>query len=85
MFFQESPGTGGVPSVFVCLLLGNCDLFVQLPADFPLGAGSFEPGGVLLLQGDRSDSEGGRSAVAGYGETSEHGKEFMTLCNGSQC
>ena len=77
----ESPGTGSVPSVFVCLLLRNCDVFVQLAANFPMGVGSFEPGAILLLQSDRSDCKGGRSVVTGYGETSEYGKLWHKSAN----
>ena len=69
-FPPESPRTGSVPSVVVCLLLGNCDIFVQLAANFPMGVGSIESGFILLLQSDRSDCEGGRSVVTGHGEAS---------------
>jgi len=73
-FPAESPGTRSVPSVFVCLLLRNCDIFVQLAANFPVGVGSFECWAILLLQSDRSDCKVGRSVVTGHGEASEYGK-----------
>jgi hypothetical protein len=66
----ESPGTGSVPSIFVCLLLRNCDIFVQLAANFPMGVGSVELGVLLLLQSDRSDCKVGSSVVTGHGEAS---------------
>jgi hypothetical protein len=50
--FPEPPGTGSVPSVLVCLLPGNCDLFIQLTENIPLGIGYIELGTVSLLQSD---------------------------------
>jgi len=47
-----------------------------------MGSGSFELGIILLLQSDWSNSEGGRPAVTRYGETPEHGKKFVILCDG---
>jgi hypothetical protein len=56
------------------VLLRNCDIFVQIAANFPIGVESIEPGGILLLQSDRSDCKVGRSVVTGHGKTSEYGK-----------
>jgi hypothetical protein len=52
IIFPEPAGTGSVPSDFVCLLPRNCDVFIQLPANLPMGSGSFELGIILLLQSD---------------------------------